>query len=41
LMREVLQPDGPTTADRRERQLKVVRRLWRVLFSNKVAPEYA
>jgi TetR/AcrR family transcriptional repressor of uid operon len=41
LMREVLQPDGMTTAGRRERQLKVVRRLWRVLFSGRTEPTYA
>jgi hypothetical protein len=32
LMRDVLLPDSATAADRRERHLDVVRRLWRLLF---------
>src|SRR6266567_2034659 len=38
LMRDVLLPDSATAADRRERHLDVVRRLWRLLFSE---PSYA
>jgi TetR/AcrR family transcriptional repressor of uid operon len=38
LMRDVLLPDSFTAADRRARHLDVVRRLWRLLFSD---PAYA
>src|SRR6059058_1965037 len=34
LMRDVLQPQEMTAAERRTRQLEVVRRLWRLLFTN-------
>src|SRR6187200_1554852 len=34
LMRDVLQPQEMTEAERRTRQLEVVRRLWRLLFTN-------
>jgi TetR/AcrR family transcriptional regulator, repressor for uid operon len=34
LMRDILQPQEMTAAERRARQLEVTRRLWRVLFSN-------
>jgi hypothetical protein len=34
LMYDVLQPQEMTSAERRAAQLAVVRRLWRVLFSN-------
>jgi TetR/AcrR family transcriptional repressor of uid operon len=34
LMRDVLQPQEMTAAERRTRQLEVTRRLWRLLFSN-------
>jgi TetR/AcrR family transcriptional regulator, repressor for uid operon len=34
LMRDVLQPQEMTAAERRARQLEVTRRLWRLLFSN-------
>src|SRR5437868_9760440 len=35
LMRDVLQPQEMTAAERRARQLEVTSRLWRLLFSNK------
>jgi len=38
LMRDVLLPDSASAADRRARHLDVVRRLWRLLFSE---PSYA
>ncbi|MEP6709279.1 MAG: TetR/AcrR family transcriptional regulator [Verrucomicrobiota bacterium] len=38
LMRDVLLPDSATAAQHRERHLDVVRRLWRLLFSD---PAYA
>jgi len=34
LMRDVLQPQEMTEAERRTRQLEVTRRLWRLLFTN-------
>jgi hypothetical protein len=34
LMRDVLQPANTPAEERRERQLKVVRTMWRLLFSN-------
>src|SRR5881396_1907161 len=34
LMRDVLQPQEMTAAERRAAQLEVVRRLWRLLFTN-------
>ena len=34
LMRDVLQPQEMTAAERRMRQLEVTRHLWRLLFSN-------
>ena len=34
LMREILQPQRASDADRRERQLNVARNLWRLLFAN-------
>jgi AcrR family transcriptional regulator len=34
LMRDVLQPQEMTASERRARQLEVVRRLWRLLFTN-------
>jgi len=34
LMRDVLQPQEMTAAERRTAQLEVVRRLWRLLFTN-------
>jgi TetR/AcrR family transcriptional repressor of uid operon len=41
LMRDVLQPVEMTAADRRERQLQVARRLWRILFKMETEPAYA
>jgi len=41
LMRDVLQPQTMTAAERRKRQLEVTRRLWRLLFSEKGEPSYA
>jgi TetR/AcrR family transcriptional regulator, repressor for uid operon len=41
LMRDVLLPDGTIAADRRARHLDVVRRVWRLLFSEKSEPSYA
>jgi TetR/AcrR family transcriptional regulator, repressor for uid operon len=35
LMRDVLQPQAMTASERRARQLEVVRRLWRLLFTSK------
>src|SRR6267143_6463561 len=34
LMRDVLQPQEMTAAERRDRQVEVTRRLWRLLFTN-------
>ena len=41
LMRDVLQPQGMTAAERRTRQLEVTRRLWSLLFKSENAPVYA
>lgn len=41
LMREVLATPGTTAAQRRDRQLKVMRRLWRLLFKTESEPAYA
>jgi TetR/AcrR family transcriptional repressor of uid operon len=41
LMRDVLQPIEMTAAERRERQLQVARRLWRILFKMETEPAYA
>jgi TetR/AcrR family transcriptional repressor of uid operon len=41
LMRDVLQPQQLTAAERRTRQLEVTRRLWRLLFKPKEEPAYA
>jgi TetR/AcrR family transcriptional regulator, repressor for uid operon len=41
LMRDVLQPQEMTAAERRTWQLEVTRRLWRLLFSEKSEPSYA
>jgi TetR/AcrR family transcriptional repressor of uid operon len=41
LMRDVLLPDNTIAADRRARHLDVVRRVWRLLFSEKSEPTYA
>ena len=41
LMRDVLQPQEMTAAERRTRQLEVTRRLWRLLFQPEGAPAYA
>jgi len=41
LMRDVLQPQTMTAAERRTRQLEVTRRLWRLLFSEKGEQSYA
>jgi TetR/AcrR family transcriptional repressor of uid operon len=41
LMRDVLQPQTMTAAERRARQLEVTRRLWRVLFTDQAKPTYA
>ena len=39
--RDVLLPDNTSAADRRTRHLDVVRRLWRLLFSDQIEPTYA
>jgi hypothetical protein len=41
LMFDVLHPHEMTAAERRERQLQVTRRLWRLLFKSKEQPAYA
>src|SRR5882724_12531368 len=41
LMRDVLQPQTMTAAERRTRQLEVTRRLWRLLFTGQAQPTYA
>jgi hypothetical protein len=41
LMRDVLQPQEMTAAERRARQLEVTRRLWRLLFKTENQPAYA
>ena len=41
LMRDVLQPQEMTAAERRTRQLEVTRRLWRLLFKKESEPAYA
>ena len=41
LMRDVLQPQEMTAAERRARQLEVTRRLWRLLFKTESEPAYA
>lgn len=41
IMRDVLQPIEMTAAERRERQLQVARRLWRILFKMETEPAYA
>src|SRR3954454_17127015 len=41
LMRDVLQPQEMTAAERRSRQLEVTRRLWRLLFNPQDEPTYA
>jgi TetR/AcrR family transcriptional regulator, repressor for uid operon len=41
LMRDVLQPQEMTAAERRTRQLGVTRRLWRLLFKTESEPTYA
>ena len=41
LMRDVLQPQEMTAAERRARQLEVTRRLWRLLFKTETEPAYA
>src|SRR5205809_5267789 len=41
LMRDVLQPQEMTEAERRARQLEVTRRLWRLLFKMETEPAYA
>src|SRR3954465_12029018 len=41
LMRDVLQPQEMTAAERRSRQLEVTRRLWRLLFNPQDEPSYA
>ena len=41
LMRDVLQPQGMTAAERRTRQLEVTRRLWRLLFQPEGEPAYS
>ena len=41
LMRDVLQPQEMTAAERRARQLEVTRRLWRLLFKPEAEPAYA
>jgi TetR/AcrR family transcriptional regulator, repressor for uid operon len=41
LMRDVLQPQTMTAAERRARQLEVTRRLWRLLFTGQAQPSYA
>jgi len=41
LMRDVLQPQDMTAAERRTRQLEVTRRLWSLLFKSENVPAYA
>ena len=41
LMRDVLQPQTMTAAERRARQLEVTRRLWRLLFTGQPQTTYA
>jgi TetR/AcrR family transcriptional repressor of uid operon len=41
LMRDVLQPQEMTAAERRTRQLEVTRRLWSLLFKSESTPAYA
>src|SRR3989440_3103953 len=41
LMRDVLQPQEMTAAERRERQVEVTRRLWSLLFKSENEPAYA
>jgi TetR/AcrR family transcriptional repressor of uid operon len=41
LMRDVLQPQEMTAAERRTRQLEVTRRLWQLLFKMETEPAYA
>ena len=41
LMRDVLQPQEMTAAERRTRQLEVTRRLWSLLFKSEHVPAYA
>jgi TetR/AcrR family transcriptional regulator, repressor for uid operon len=41
LMLDVLRPQQMTAAERRERQLEVTRRLWRLLFKPESEPAYA
>ena len=41
LMRDVLQPQEMTAAERRSRQLEVTRRLWRLLFNPEDERAYA
>lgn len=41
LMRDVLQPQEMTAAERRARQLEVARRLWRLLFKTESEAAYA
>src|SRR6184192_3989293 len=41
LMRDVLQPQEMTEAERRTRQLEVTRRFWRLLFSDQTEAIYA
>src|SRR5207302_2690486 len=41
LMRDVLQPQAMTAAERRARQLEVTRRLWRLLFTGQTQTTYA
>jgi TetR/AcrR family transcriptional repressor of uid operon len=41
LMRDVLQPQEMTAAERRARQLEVTRRLWTLLFRTESEPAYA
>src|SRR6266853_2788893 len=41
LMRDVLQPQEMTAAERRARQLEVTRRLWRLLFTGQAQTTYA
>jgi TetR/AcrR family transcriptional repressor of uid operon len=41
LMRDVLQPQEMTAAERRTRQLEVTRRLWSLLFKSENEPAYA
>jgi AcrR family transcriptional regulator len=41
LMRDVLQPQEMTAAERRVRQLEVTRRLWNLLFKNEHEPAFA